>query len=342
MKKALIIALVLVLACSAVFANGETEQAASFKGKNVRMVIGSTSTSGDSYLIAETVCRYLSKELDCNIKCDAIGSGPAFNALGTAKGDGTTLMMFHDMTYLAVLFGAQPEKYSLENLTIGPRGGINAVSCWATYKDAPYNDLVEAAEWLKNNPDKKLLVACEAGGVSHVAYIVYWKWVKDTYGDDVVSRMKVVIGGSFDKKSQLLWDRNADIIFADYTSVYQYTQTNDAKIAMKVVGLLDNLDGVDAPSYADLGITLNGQEWRFCKEYVIYGPKDLDPALLKELDAAMAKVNANPQCRADLEKMSYGTGDLLLSEECSKMIYAKRDAIAPLIKTAPSMDELTK
>lgn len=342
MKKLIVIALVLVMACAAVFANGDSEQAASFKGKNVRMVIGSTSTSGDSYLIAETVCRYLAKELDCNIKCDAIGAGPALNALGSAKGDGTTLMMFHDMTYLSVMFGAQPDKYKLENLTIGPRGGINAVSCWATYKDAPYNTLVEAAEWLRDNPSEKLLVACEAGGVSHVGYVVYWKWVKDTFGDDVVSRMKVVIGGSFDKKSQLLWDRNADIIFADYTSVDQYTKTDDAKIAMKVVALLDNLEGVNAPSYRDLGITLNGQEWSFCKEFVIYGPKDLDPALLAELDAAMARVNANPDCQADLAKMSFGTGDLMLSAECKEHLFAKRDAITPLIESAPSMDDLTK
>lgn len=342
MKKMIAVLLLAALVMTSVFAQGGAETKATFKGQNVRMVIGSTSTSGDSYLIAETVCRYLAKELGCNIKCDAVGAGPAFNALGSAKGDGSTLMMFHDMTYLSVMFGSQPETYKLENLTIGPRGGINAVSCWATYKDAPYNNLVEAAEWLKANPSKKLLVACEAGGVSHVGYVVYWKWVKDTYGDDVVSRMKVVIGGSFDKKSQLLWDRNADIIFADYTSVYQYTQTNDAKIAMKVVGLLDNLEGVNAPSYADLGITLNGQKWSFCKDFVIYGPKNLDPALVAELDAAMKRANANPELRAALEKMSYGTGDYMDSAATSKHIFEKRNAIEPLIKSAPSMDELTK
>lgn len=343
MKKVVVLSLLASLLVGSLFANGQGEAAgATFKGKNVRMLIGSTSTSGDSYLIAETVCRYLGPELGANIKCDAVGSGPAFNTLATAKGDGTTLMMFHDMTYLSVLFGAQPEKFALENLTVGPRGGINAVSCWATYKDAPYGNLVEAAEYLKNNPNANLKIACEAGGVSHVAYIVYWKWVKDTYGDDVVKRMHVVIGGSFDKKSQLLWDRNADIIFADYTSVNQYTKTDDKKIAMKVVGLLDNLEGVDAPSYADLGITLDGKEWRFCKEYVIYGPKDLDPALLAELDVAMKKVNANQEMRAALEKMAYGAGDYMDSATTKKFIYAKRDAIAPLIKSAPSMDELTK
>ncbi len=342
MKKVLAWVAMVSLAASSLFANGQTEGAASFKGKNVRMLIGSTSTSGDSYLVAETVCRTLGKELGANIKCDAVGAGPAFNGLATAKGDGSTLMMFHDMTYLAVLFGAQPQDYALENLTVGPRGGINAVSCWATYKDAPFDDLVGAAEYLKNNPSANLRIACEAGGVSHIGYVVYWKWVKDTYGEDVVKRMHVVIGGSFDKKSQLLWDRNADIIFADYTSVNQYTKTDDKKIAMKVVALLDNLEGVDAPSYADLGITLDGQKWSFCKDFVIYGPKDLDPALLAELDAAMKRANANQEMRDALAKMSFGAGDYMDSATTKKYIYAKRDAIAPLLKSVPSMDELTK
>ena len=45
----------------------------SLKGQNVRVVIGSTSTSGDSYMIADLVTRYLSKEMGFNGKVDAIG-----------------------------------------------------------------------------------------------------------------------------------------------------------------------------------------------------------------------------------------------------------------------------
>ena len=74
--------------------------AGSLKGKNVRVVIGSTSTSGDSYMMADLVTRYLSKKMGFKGKVDAIGNSAALDTISKAKGDGTTVMMFHDMTFL--------------------------------------------------------------------------------------------------------------------------------------------------------------------------------------------------------------------------------------------------
>ena len=51
----------------------------SLKGQNVRVVIGSTSTSGDSYMIADLVTRYLSAEMGFNGKVDAIGNAAALD-----------------------------------------------------------------------------------------------------------------------------------------------------------------------------------------------------------------------------------------------------------------------
>ena len=67
----------------------------SLKGQNVRVVIGSTSTSGDSYMIADLVTRYLSKEMGFNGKVDAIGNAAALDEMQNAKGDGKTVMIFH-------------------------------------------------------------------------------------------------------------------------------------------------------------------------------------------------------------------------------------------------------
>jgi hypothetical protein len=38
--------------------------------------------------------------------------------------------MFHDMAFLSVLFGAVSEDYALENLTVGPRIGVNPGGCF--------------------------------------------------------------------------------------------------------------------------------------------------------------------------------------------------------------------
>lgn len=312
-----------------------------FDGMDIRVVIGSTSTSGDSYLTAETTSRYLAKELNANIKVDAVGAAEALNAMQTVKPDGKTLMMFHDMTYLSVLFGAQPEDYALENMTVGPRMSQNPGACWAASKNAPYNDLKEMAEYLKASPDAVVRMACEAGGVSHIGFIVYYQWVVETYGQDVADRIVVVVGGSTGDKCQLLWDGNCDVIFADYTSLKDYTVTDDEKIAMKYMAVLDTIDGVDVPSYSDLGITMNGEQFNFSKDFVIYAPKDISPEMIKALDAAMDKVTSNPDYQADMEKMNYRAA-YLPSNEAEFFIYAKRDSLAELIANAPSMDDLVQ
>ena len=74
------LALAALAALSPVFAAGEKEAATpanTFSGKNVRVVIGSTATAGDSYLIAETVSRHLAKALGANLKVDAVEIGRA-------------------------------------------------------------------------------------------------------------------------------------------------------------------------------------------------------------------------------------------------------------------------
>ena len=178
MKKIVAIALSILLVGSLVFAagSGETQGAApTFKGSNVRVVIGSTATSGDSYLIAETVSRYLAKELGANLKVDAVGAAKALDAMQTSKPDGNTIMMFHDMTYLGISFGAYDKMYGLENMTVGPRIAQNPGSAWGASLNAPYKDLSEVPAYLQKNPKAIVRMACEAGGVSHIGFIVYWQ-----------------------------------------------------------------------------------------------------------------------------------------------------------------------
>ncbi len=320
---------------------GKTEDNKTFKGKNVRVVIGSTSTSGDSYLIADTASRHLEKALDAKIKVDAVGAAEALATMQSAKPDGNTIMIFHDMTYLGVDFGAYDKEYDLKNMTIGPRIAQNPGAIWAAKKDAPYNTLVEIPQYLIDNPDKTIRMACEAGGVSHIGFITYYDWVKKNYGEDLAKRIVVVIGGSTADKTQLLWDNNCDVIFADYTSLKDYTETDDKKIAMKFVGLLDNIEGVDVKSYKDMGITLDGKDFAFSKDFLVYMPKGVAPELIKELDMAANSISKTSEYNEALGKMKYRS-EYLDSTSAAQFINNKRDGIKKLIETSPSLDELVK
>lgn len=316
----------------------------SLKGKRVRVVIGSTSTGGDSYMIADMVTRYLGEEMGFNGKVDPVGNAAALDAISTAKGDGTTIMMFHDMTFLSVMFGAVDAKYGLENMTVGPRIGQNPGGCFAAHADAPYDSIAGAAEWLKSNPDKTVRVNIEAGGASHLVFAAYWLWIQETYGDDVANRVKAIVGGSTDEKKQRLWDNNADIIYGDYSAFSEFTKEGvDAQLAMKMMDPADKIEGVDLPTMADNGVTFDGAPYVYSKEFAMYFPKDMDQGILDEITAAMQKVCENPDFQAEMAAMKYKTvsaGDTALAAS-QEFIQTKSDTCKKIIDIAPSLDSLT-
>ncbi len=339
MKKflSLFLALLLVMSLTAASAAGV------YDNQRVRIVIGSTATSGDSYMVAETANRYLQKYLNINSKVDAVGANEAFAAVADAKPDGMTFMIFHDMTYLGVLFGSYDEMYKLENMVVGPRVGQNPGSAFAARADLPYNSLAEAAQYLADNPDAKVRISVESGGVSHIGFVAFYTWAREKFGDEVVSRIKVVIGGSTDKKLQQLWDGNSDIIFADYSSLLQYTAEEvDAQLKVKFVGMLDYIPGVDGlPVMADQGITLQGQPFIFSKDFLVYMPKDTPQEYVDALDEAVTKMAADPDFIADMSKLTYAPY-VLTSKEAQEFIYAKREAMKGLIEGAPAFDDLVE
>ena len=313
-----------------------------YDGQRVRIVIGSTSTAGDSYMVAETTNRYLAKYLNVSSRVDPVGANEAFATVADAKPDGLTFMIFHDMTYLGVLFESFDKEYALENMVIGPRVGQNPGSCFAARATLPYNDMVAIADHLRDNPDANCRIAVEAGGVSHIGFVAFWTWAKERYGDDVADRVKIVVGGSTDKKLQMLWDNNADVIFADYSSLLQYIDEDvDDQLRVKWVGILDGIEGLDLPTYSGMGITLGGKPFVFSKDFLVYLPKGTPQAAVDELDAAMAKVAADPGFIADMQALTYAP-NVLKSAEAKEFIYAKREQMRGLIEGSPSFDDLTE
>lgn len=316
----------------------------SLNGKRVRVVIGSTSTGGDSYMIADMVTRYLSAELGFNGKVDPVGNAAALDAISTAAGDGTTIMMFHDMTFTSVLFGAVGQEYALENLTVGPRIGVNPGGCFASKADAPYDSLHGAAEWLNSNPDGVVRVNIEAGSASHLCFVVWYMWVKDTYGESVASRIKAVVGGTTDEKKQRLWDGNTDIIYADYSSCVEFTKEGvDAQLAMKIFDTSGKVEGTDLVSMAEDDIIFQGENFSFNKDFFMIFPKNMDESIVQELADAMQKVCQNPDFQSEMSAMGYSAltpeeTDLAASRD---YIMKKSETSKVVVDVAPALDELT-
>lgn len=332
-------------ATEAAAAQNTGDGASSLKGQNVRVVIGSTSTSGDSYMIADLVTRYLSKEMGFNGKVDAIGNAAALDEMQNAKGDGKTVMMFHDMTFLSVLFGSVDEMYSLENMTVGPRIGQNPGACFGAAAEDNWNNLSDVTKYLQDNPDATVSVNIESGATSHLAFVAYYLYVKETYGEEVSSRIKAIVGGTTAEKLQRLWDRNADVIYGDTSAFAQYTAEGvEDQLKMTMFGSCGEVTGVEIDSMAKDGVTFQGKPFEFAKDFCMYFPKDMDAAVLAEYEAAMKKVTENPDFQADMAKLFYNplTADEVGVEASKEFIYNKREMCKDLINAAPSLDELTQ
>lgn len=315
----------------------------SLKGQNVRVVIGSTSTSGDSYMIADLVTRYLSAEMGFNGKVDAIGNAAALDEIKNGKGDGKLVMMFHDMTFLSQLFGSVDEMYSLENMTVGPRIGQNPGACFGAAAEDGFTTLADVTKYLEEHPGEPLSFNIESGATSHLAFVAYYLYIKEALGDDAASGIKAIVGGTTAEKLQRLWDRNADIIYGDTSAFEQYTQEGvENQLQMTMFGSCGEVNGIEIDSMAESGVTFNGEPFDFAKDFCMYFPQEMDANVLAEYEAAMKKITENPDFQADMAKLYYNalSADEVGVDASKEFIYNKREMCKELIEKAPSLDEL--
>ncbi|MEW9110148.1 MAG: tripartite tricarboxylate transporter substrate-binding protein [Cytobacillus gottheilii] len=336
--------LVLTAACGnqAGGTDAETRNDGTVDLSRVRVLIGSTSTGGDTYQIADLISRNVEEPLDTNIKVDAVGSERAFNELTKAKNDGSEVMFFHDMAYLGVEYGSFGDEHELENWKIGPVVATNPGNAFLAKADAPYNTMAESAQWLKDNPDEMITVAIEAGGVSQIGFDGYYLWAKEEFGQDVADRIKVYVTGSQKDKDQALWDGNVDIIHGSIGANNEYTKDGvEEKIKMKFLGLTagERVDGYDIPTFAEQGIKVDGKEFIFDKEFFFILPKDIDEHFVDALDQAVAAAVENENYQNDLLKNAY-VANYVSAEEAEEYLLEKRETLRYIISNAPSLDDI--
>ncbi len=346
MKNSLIIFLIVILMLS-LTACGDKASGSNDEGEvdvsRIRLVIGSTSTGGDTYQNADTISRYLEDNLKTNIKVDAVGAVRAFQELGKARNDGSTIMFFHDMSYLGVEYGSIQENNKLENWTIGPIVSVNPGNAFLAKGGAPYDTMAESAEWLKQNPDETITVAIESGGVSEITFNGYYLWVKEKYGTKVSDRIKAYVTGSQEDKNQALWDGNADIINGSIGGNSEYVKDGvDDEIKMKFLGITagERVEGYEIPTFAEQGIKVDGKEFVFDKEFFFLMPKDVDQDFASKLNNAVAKIQENPEYAEDLAKNSYKT-KYIPADKAEEYLLEKRETFQKIIKKAPSLDNIT-
>lgn len=312
---------------------------------NIRIVIGSNATSGDTYQNATIVAEELSKQLGVNAKVDAVGVSAAFQAVARVK-DGSTIMFFHDQSYLGHLLGLNGYPDLFNDLKIGPTVSINPGDAFVGAKDSKYKSIEDVIQGAAAGD--RIRVAIQPGGVSEVYYGALKNAIKVRYPGKEANIVTVKTGSQGDK-NQLLFDRQAEVIHGSVQANEQYTRlpAEDQK-AMRFYWLparqqtiaQANAEGLGATSRDELlkftspavHVTLDGkQDFTFDKEFFFIYNKAMDPKIVAYLDDALKQVFAKGEVQKKL-KQAFFIPNFLPSKEAAAYLKKKSDQSKMLIE----------
>ncbi|RCS22643.1 ABC transporter substrate-binding protein [Phyllobacterium salinisoli] len=274
--------------------------------KNLRVVIGSTSTGGDTYQAASFVADAMSKHFNINAKVDAVGPTEAFKAIARDR-RGTTIMIHHDQSYLGHLYGVKGYEDIFATYKIGPTLTINPGNAYLVPKKSPYKSVVEVIDAAANGT--RVRVAIQPGGVSEIGFSALKNAAKIKKPGSEENIVPVNTGSQSDK-DQLLFDGQVDVINGSVQSNEQYTRLpeNDQK-AMRFIWLTAAQETLEQVNEKGLGetsreslmqyatpkasVTLDGEkDFTFDKDFFILYNKDIDPAIVAAIDAGLKEIYA--------------------------------------------------
>ncbi|AXS41514.1 ABC transporter substrate-binding protein [Breoghania sp. L-A4] len=317
--------------------------------RNVRLVIGSKSTGGDTYQNSAIVAEALADKLGINIKVDAVGATAAFKAL-QRDSRGNTLMIFHDQSYLGVLYGREGYDDPFATYKIGPTVAINPGNAYLVPKSSKYQsmeDIFAAAA-----AGEKVRVAIQPGGVSEIGFSAMKNAAK-VRSPGSEENIVAVNTGSQSDKNQAMWDGLADVINGSIQANEQFTQlpADDLK-AMRFIWItarpatleqapeqgMGNTTRDDMLKYAApaVDVTLDGSEsFTFDKEFFFLYNKDMDDAIVAQIDGALADVFAAGDIQKR-QKASFFIPNFLPSGEAKAHLEAKADTYKKVISDITS------
>ncbi|SHE80071.1 tripartite tricarboxylate transporter substrate-binding protein [Alkalibacter saccharofermentans] len=261
--------------------------------KSIRVLIGSTAVTGDTYQTADFITRAIADDLNADMRVDPVGSSEMFRELGRAGTDGSTIALFHDYTFLGTLYGAYEENW-LEEFQVGPTISINAGTCLAVMANNEYgiedwDSLVEAAR------ENVIVFGIEEGSVSNYISEQTKRFLVDNEGVPEENIQFSALGG-MSAQREALWAGTIDVFNGSYSADIENTAergNTDERTTMNIIALTgrDRLDGVDIPT---LGELTNGRLF-YDKEFFFITQKETDADFIKELEDAVKDALENDE-----------------------------------------------
>lgn len=314
---------------------------------NIRIVIGSKSTGGDTYQASSIIAEALANKIDANIKVDAVGFSAGYQALERVP-TGNTLMIFHDQAYLGNLYGKKGYQDPFKKWNIGPSFATNPGNGYLVAKDAPYQSMDEILNAAGSG--KTVRVAIQPGGVSEIGFTAMKNAVRLAYPGQEDNLVALNTGSQSDK-NQAMFDGLADVINGSVQANEQYTRLPaDDQKAMNFVWLTAKASTLAKANPEGMGQTSRDQlmeyasglgvkvpmdaenDFTFDKEFYFLYNKRMSAQTVEFLDNALAEVFADGDVQETLKK-SFFIPNFRKSADSQKHFKAKRDSYANIIES---------
>ncbi len=276
-----------LLVCLALVATFAMSAQANYPAKAIQVVVPA-APGGDTDLNCRIMAKYLEKELGQPVVI--VNVNGAGGSLGTRKvkdsaPDGYTALFYHPSMFLNKIMGLVDYSFGdFENAGIGVMDNTNifVVNASSPYKNL--NDLIEAA---KARPGK-IKFATETGGFTHLQILAFQ--------DETNTKLNVVDVGSAAQKIVALLGKQVDMIGISYGIIKDYVTSG----RFRVVGVMAEETNPLIPAvktFKEQGVNIS-----FPKFFYYLFPKGTPQAVVAKFSAAVAKVAANPELQAELNK----------------------------------------
>ena len=314
--------------------------------RNVRLVIGSTSTGGDTYQNSAIVAEALSEKLGVNIKVDAVGPTEGFKALARDR-RGSTLMMFHDQAYLGTIYGVRGYEPMFDTYRVGPTVAVNPGNAYLVAKDSEYESMEDV--FAAASAGERVRVAIQPGGVSEIGFSAMKNAAKLLDPGSEENLVPLNTGSQADK-DQALFDGQADVINGSIQANEQYTRLPDGdRKAMRFVWLTAGQGTIEQAEPEGLGetsredmlawVTPNvsvpleeGEDFTFDKEFFFLYNRDMPEEIVARIDEALAEIFEEGTIQ-ETQKRQFFIPNFRPSEEAEAHLREKNDAYVGVIES---------
>lgn len=290
MKKFSIVLLILVLAGSVLFAEGQKETGAAAWPTGTVQIVVPAKAGGSTDVMARIFTEYLQKEIGkpvVVVNQPSGGGTVGFEQVRNAKPDGLTLLFNHTGMIINSVSGKYDHPMSdFTNIAIAQS---YPPQVYAVAADAPWNTMKEFVEDAKKNPGK-YTVGISMGGTTH--YIA--GLLMQNEGID----LKFVEASSEVDKIAAIEGGHLTLGNLGVASAAQFETAGK----LKVLCLIDEEPSKQFPQFVpakDQGVDVS-----WLAPLVLWGPKGMDPAVVEKINAATKNMATDPKVADQLDKMA--------------------------------------